>query len=68
MKVPDASQWFKPLWVRILVTALVAAWCAWEWLYSKDQFWGMLTIAMLGWAIYTFFITHDKKPGDGPKS
>ena len=69
MAVPDASQWFKPLWVRILVTLFVAGWVAWEWLVSKDQFWGILTLGMLGWAIYTFFIAPDKSSGDGkPKT
>jgi hypothetical protein len=66
MRVPDASGWFKPLWVRIVVTAFVAAWVAYEWLVTKDQFWGILTIGMLGWAIYIFFIKRDD--GDGSKS
>jgi hypothetical protein len=67
MKIPDASGWFKPLWARVLVTAFVAAWCAWEWLVSQDQFWGILTLAMLGWAIYTFFFSPGKGEG-GPKA
>lgn len=62
-KMPDASTWFKPLWVRIAVTLFCLAWTAWEWLYNKDQFWGILTLGMTGWAIYTFFIAPDKKAG-----
>lgn len=65
---PLGVRLFRPLWVRIIITALVAAWCAWEWLYNKDQLWGMITVGMLGWAIYTFFIVHDKKPGNGSKT
>jgi hypothetical protein len=64
-KEPLGQTMFRPLWVRILVTVFVAGWAAWEWLYSKDQFWGILTLGMLGWAVYTFFIAPDKKPGDG---
>jgi len=66
-KLPDASTWFRPLWVRILVTLFVAAWTAWEWLWNKDQFWGILTLGMLGWAIYTFFINFDKAGGGKPE-
>jgi len=64
-KEPIGQAMFRPLWVRILVTIFVAGWAAYEWLVSKDQFWGILTLAMLGWAVYTFFIAPDKKSGDG---
>ena len=64
-KEPIGQTMFRPLWVRILLTVFVAGWCAYEWLINKDQFWGILTIGMLGWAVYTFFIAPEKKPGDG---
>jgi hypothetical protein len=67
-KEPIGQTMFRPLWVRILITVFVAGWGAWEWLYTHDQFWGVVAIGMLGWAVYTFFIAPDKKPGGGPKA
>ena len=66
-KEPLGATMFRPLWVRILVTIFVAGWVAWEWLINKDEFWGILTLGMLGWAVYTFFIATDKKPGGDGK-
>ena len=35
--------WFKPLYRRVIVVAVIALWCGWEWLYNHDQFWGLIT-------------------------
>lgn len=68
-KEPIGQTMFRPLWVRIGVTLFVVVWSAWEWLVNHDyQFWGPLTLGMLAWAIYTFFIAKDKTPGGGTKS
>ena len=32
----------------------------WEWVWNKDQFWGFITLAMIAYAIWTFFINFDK--------
>ena len=79
--MPDAPEdkpriltlpWFKPLWRRIVVVAIITVWCLWEWLYNHDQFWGMITLAALAYGVWTFFINFENelnKDGDGkPKS
>jgi len=59
-------NWFRPLWRRVLVTGIVAAWCLWEWAFNRDQIWGLLTAALLAYAIYTFFISFPKEdPNNG---
>ncbi|KKB13050.1 hypothetical protein VE25_03915 [Devosia geojensis] len=60
MKQNDVN-WFRPLWRRVLVTGIVAAWCVWEWAFNRDQLWGLLTTALLGYAIYSFFISFPKE-------
>jgi hypothetical protein len=55
-------QWFKPLYRRVIVVGIVAAWCAWEWLVNNnDQYWGFITLAALAYAVWTFFINFEKE-------
>lgn len=63
MKQNDVN-WFRPLWRRVLVTAVVVVWCVWEWVWNQDQFWGVLTAALLAYAVYSFFISFPKDDGD----
>lgn len=56
--------WFRPLWRRVLITALVLAWTIWEWVFNQDQFWGVLTTAILAYAAYTFFVAFPKDETD----
>jgi hypothetical protein len=60
----DNMSWFRPLWRRVAVTAFCVAWCAWEWLYTHDQWWSLLTTGLLAYAVWTFFINF-KDTGDG---
>jgi hypothetical protein len=53
--------WFRPLYRRIILVVVIAGWCAWEWLFTRDQFWGLITVAMLAYAVWTFFINFDKE-------
>lgn len=53
--------WFRPLYRRVAVVVIIAGWCIWEWFYNHDQFWGVVTIAMLAYGIWTFFINFDKE-------
>ncbi|NJM28998.1 MAG: DUF3329 domain-containing protein [Rhizobiales bacterium] len=50
---------YRPLWRRIVIVAFVAAWFGYE-AYSKDGLWTVLSAAMLGYAIWTFFIAWPK--------
>lgn len=52
--------WFEPVYRRVIVVAVIALWSAWEWLFNQDQFWGVVTLAMLAYGIWTFFINYDK--------
>ena len=82
LKSNDAN-WFRPLWRRVSVTVFLAAWLAWELLWSKDQFWAFLVGAALLYSLYNFFYAFPKEepqngdttepappaPGeDGPRS
>lgn len=68
MKQTDIN-WFRPLWRRTAVTGFIAAWCAWEWIWTKDTFWSVLVTAALAYAVYTFFYAFPKEePSDGDKS
>ena len=53
--------WFKPLYRRVIVVVVMALWCGWEWLFNHDQFWGLITIVMLAYAVWTFFINFEKE-------
>ncbi|MGV3490180.1 MAG: hypothetical protein ACO1OG_02555 [Devosia sp.] len=53
--------WFKPLYRRAILIGIVAIWCGWEWLFTKDQFWGFITLAALGYAVWVFGINFDKE-------
>ena len=63
MKANDVN-WFRPLWRRVAVTGFLAAWCAWEWLWSKDTFWAVLVTAALAYSLYNFFYAFPKEEPD----
>ena len=54
--------WFEPLYRRVIVLVAVVAWAAWEWFGNqpRDQFWAAITLAMIAYAVWTFFINFDK--------
>jgi hypothetical protein len=58
---PLTLPWFKPLWRRVIVIAIIAVWCGWEWLYTHDQFWGMITLAALAYGVWIFIINFDNE-------
>jgi hypothetical protein len=53
--------WFKPLWRRVLVVAIIAVWSGWEWFYNQDQFWGIMTLAALAYGVWIFFINFENE-------
>ena len=65
-------EWFRPVWRRALVVGFCVAWTAFEWLYSKDQMWGMITSVAAAYSVWLFFIDFDKRvgppPGQTPKA
>jgi hypothetical protein len=60
-------EWFRPLWLRMLVTGLVLVWFCWETFINRDQLWMLITGAALAYAVWNLFITYKvppPKPGD----
>jgi len=48
-------KFFRPLWLRVGLTALLAAWCAIEIIYSHDQLWIGVTAFGVVYCLYNFF-------------
>lgn len=55
-------DWFTPLWRRVAITAFLAAWTVWEWVWGKDQLFQALVPAALLYALYNFFYKWKTKP------
>jgi uncharacterized membrane protein YjjB (DUF3815 family) len=55
---------YKPLWRRVVIVAVIAAWLALEIYRESESLWIMIAAAMLVYAVYTFFIAW---PKDAPK-
>lgn len=62
----QASPFYRPLWRRIAITAGVAGWLAFE-IYNNSGLWIAVACAMLGYAIWTFFLSWPKTPDDTSK-
>ena len=60
---------YRPLWVRIVLTTVLSLWCLVEWM-NDQPFWGLLTGAAALWAVWTFFITYrpDETPSPSDKT
>lgn len=56
-------NWFRPLWRRVAVVVFLAAWLAWELIWTRDSFWGLLVGAALAYSLYNFFYAF---PKEGP--
>jgi hypothetical protein len=52
-------NFFRPLWRRVLVTAVCAIWAALE-LWHGEQLWIMITLGLTAFSVWSFFITFDK--------
>jgi hypothetical protein len=52
--------WFRPLWVRVLVTALPLAWGIFEFVGGSPS-WGVIFVALAAYAAWEFFFA----PGAG---
>lgn len=60
-KNEQKHPFYKPLWVRATVVAAVAVWFALELWRGTDGLWIALSAGMLGYAVYTFFLTWPKE-------
>ena len=66
MKVSDRDHpFYRPLWRRIAIVAVVAAWAAYELLVTGDGFWTVLALGFLGYSVWIFLIDWKPGPEDG---
>jgi hypothetical protein len=61
-------EWFRPLWLRVLVTALIVAWACYEIFFSHETLWIVVTLAALAYAVWNFFIKFPKPRTDAGSS
>jgi hypothetical protein len=61
----DADHpWFRPLWTRILVTLVCAAWAALEW-WSGPSMWAWIASGMTLYAVWLFLLPRRGTVDDG---
>jgi len=59
---------YKPLWRRVVIVLVIAAWLAFEVSSSQSGLWTALAAGALAYAVYVFFVTWPKDgPAEGPK-
>lgn len=63
------ARFFRPLWIRVLLTAALAIWCGIEIVFSHDQLWIGITAIGVVYCIWNFFLhfTGDGTAADVPK-
>lgn len=62
------TNFFRPLWRRVLVTAVCVVWCGFEVFFSRDQFWMVLSGLAVAYSVWNFFLAFpkDAKPAGAP--
>ena len=53
-------KFFRPLWIRVLVTAVLAVWFVLETVYTQDQMWLGITGIGFAYCVWNFFIKFPK--------
>jgi hypothetical protein len=56
------SDFFRPLWRRVVLTAAVTAWFCYESFVSHDQLWIAITAAAVAYSVWNFFLRFPKDP------
>jgi len=70
-KNEQKHPFYKPLWVRVAIVVSIALWLGFEVWQASSGFWLAISAGMLGYAVYTFFITWPKDgadDGEGPRT
>ena len=63
MKIIDpAHPFYKPLWRRVVITAVVAGMLVFELLVGKDGFWIVITGALLAYTAWILLISWKDDP------
>lgn len=53
----NEHPFFKPLWRRVAVVAVCAAWAVFEFA-TGTPLWGMIALAFMAYAVWTFLINY----------
>jgi hypothetical protein len=67
MATPEQQHpFYKPLWRRVVMVAVIVAWVAFEFYKGDSGLWTTLAVGSLVYAVYTFFLTwpKDQPPDD----
>ena len=61
MKIIDQSHpFYKPLWRRSAIVAVVAGWAAFEVFYTREPFWMTIAAGVLAISLWTFLLSWPK--------
>lgn len=60
------QDFFRPLWRRVLVTAVVVGWCAYEVFVSHEQMWIVLTGIAVVYCVWNFFLRYPRDDAAAP--
>jgi hypothetical protein len=64
MKFIDQSHpFYKPLWRRLAIVAVVAGWAAFEGLYTREPFWMTIAIGVFAISVWTFLVNWPRDSG-----
>jgi hypothetical protein len=55
------SKFFRPLWIRLLVTGIVVVWFVLEAIFSHDAMWMTITGFAILYCIWNFFLRFPKQ-------
>lgn len=69
-KNEQKHPFYKPLWVRVAIVVSIVLWLGFEIWQQSSGLWMAIAAAMLGYAVYTFFITYPGAQGgddEGPR-
>ena len=60
------TNFFRPLWIRVLVTGIVAVWFVLEAVLSHDQLWMGITAVGVVYCVWNFFLRFPKDQPAAP--
>lgn len=60
------ADFFRPLWRRVVITAVVAVWFCYEAFFSHETLWITITAVALAYCVWNFFLRFPKDAGGTP--
>jgi hypothetical protein len=61
------SPFYRPLWRRVAITAVVALWLGFEIYFQGDSLWIAIAAVALCYALWIFFLSWPKTPDNPPQ-